>query len=218
MTWDSSLVDTVTWIGKKDYERAKEKAFGFSSTVAAIKADVTLIKAEISGLALFSAGASVTKFDYSLLKVDEKGVTWRGRQIYATKQADEVKHFQTKLDRSQLKFQEEVEKLKAAQSSWQESKKELEAANKRVDRVQGQANYPPQERSRLRQEQRQARDEYQRMLGQYESLKTRVTTLQGRISSLQTKMNDAKPDSKFKEAEAELAKLQQALQAAARAA
>ncbi|MFF2570179.1 hypothetical protein [Streptomyces sp. NPDC058084] len=87
------------WISESDYKSTKEAAFGATSTVTGMKGDITLIKAELAGLAVFSAGASIFKFDYTWFKMDEKGVTINGRQRYGWPWADKAKHFNLKAEK-----------------------------------------------------------------------------------------------------------------------
>lgn len=206
---DADLVDAFTWVSKKDYERAKEKAFAFSSTITAVKADITLLKAEFSGLALLSVGANFAKFDFSLLKVDEKGVTWRGKQIYATKWADEAKHYQVRLERAQEQAAEElggrIKRLEAAQSSQVEKKGKLDRAETGLLSARSLASRPGTteddftELARSGSEREQAKRDYEKAEKRAKNLENRLAGALGKyhdlneeIERLDDKMKTAK--------------------------
>ncbi|MFG2872272.1 hypothetical protein [Streptomyces sp. NPDC048338] len=107
MTWPS-------WIDQKDYSETKKTAVGASSSVTAIKGDITLIKAELAGLAVFSLGASVIKFDYTWFKMDEKGVTINGRQRIGWPWADPAKSANLKAENRFRALEKKQGDLKAA--------------------------------------------------------------------------------------------------------
>ncbi|MEV5606816.1 hypothetical protein [Streptomyces sp. NPDC052225] len=133
---EANFLDQVTWINKADYERTKSKAYGASTTSSGIKGDITLLKAELSGLALLSIG-------YSLFKIDEKGVSYRGKMIYAAKYADAAKHFQVKAERFQekmikahAKLSTEVQNLQTLRGKHAEKVSAVERATAEVTQLE----------------------------------------------------------------------------------
>jgi hypothetical protein len=218
---DADIIDAITWISKNDWSKAKEAAYRFSSTVTAAKADITLLKAELSGLAAFSAGASFAKFDYTFLKVDEKGITWRGEQIYSTKRADEAKHFQTKMERSQLEFKEKVDALKEAHEERGRKRADLDAANARLTSARTGSRAPNAtsadfaELAKSADAQRKAQKAYEHAESEFRSLRRKAAKLQADVDTFAGKMKDAKPEKIFDAASRALTDFEEGLRRAA---
>lgn len=234
---EADLVEMVTWIEKSEYKRAQEKAFGASSTITGIKGDLTLMKGEIAGLAL---GMTAVKVDFTLLKVDEKGVSWRGRQLVGFKFADEAKSFQAamerkqrKLGRAQQKIQRRLDKFETAQLRRSEAltrnagaSQELSAAQRRV---RG-ANFTAADIDRFLEAERAAKraeNELERFEKKYDKAKRKATGIRDWADEIKTKISDlntASEDAKKKfknvaaEGETKLESLRTALDRASQAA
>ncbi|MFF7469377.1 hypothetical protein [Streptomyces sp. NPDC008092] len=220
MANEGDIVDAITWISKNDWERAKEKAYTFSSSITAIKYDMTLLKAELAGVAAFSAGAGLVKLDYTFLKVDEKGISWRGRQIYATKFADEVKHHQTQLDRKQLEFAKKIGALETAQATKERTKTDLAAANARLESARTssrRANSTSADFTELAQSaeaHRDAQRAYDRAEAEVNALHEKVTDLKRKATRIEEDVKKVKPQAIFDEATRALERFEEALQGA----
>ncbi|CAL9530122.1 hypothetical protein [Streptomyces sp. enrichment culture] len=221
MANEGDIVDAITWVSKKDWVRAREKAFTFSSTITALKTDITLLKAEISGLAIASLGANLVKVDYSFLKVDEKGVTWRGEQLYATKRADEAKHHQTKWERAVRDFDKEVTALKEAEEDARKKRAELEAASARLNSSREKAKGSKattadlKELGRSADAQRNAQKALEQAEQKFRNLRTKVNETRTRVDNLKKDMDEVKPDKVFARTTEQLKNFEQALQKAA---
>jgi chromosome segregation ATPase len=215
MANEGDIVDAITWISKNDWERAKEKAYTFSSTITGIKADMTLLKAELAGLSVFSLGASLAKIDLNLLKVDEKGISVAGRQIYATKWVDEAKHFQTKMERELRTYEKEVDALKAAQEKKTERKADLDEANERLRSARNNRG-DVSELARSAEDQAHAQKAYDRAEEKFTQLHAKVNNMKDKIADLRNDMNAAKPEKIFERANRELERFEESLQSAAR--
>ncbi|MFF0433077.1 hypothetical protein ACFYU9_12745 [Streptomyces sp. NPDC004327] len=109
------LTTIAPWISPSDYTETKKAAIGASSSVSGIKGDITLLKAELAGVTLAS-------FGYAFLKVDEKGVTWMGKQLWGWKRADAAKHFQLRMERQQKRLFKRQQDLKDALTRFTESR------------------------------------------------------------------------------------------------
>lgn len=118
------LLAIAPWISPSDYTETKKTAVGASSAVAGIKGDITVLKAELAGVTLAS-------FGYAFLKVDEKGVTWMGKQLWGWKRADAAKHFQLRMERQQKKLFKRQDDLKDALTRFTTSRET--SANRRQD-------------------------------------------------------------------------------------
>jgi exonuclease VII large subunit len=215
MANEGDIVDAITWISKNDWERAKEKAYTFSSTITAAKADITLLKAEIAGLSVFSLGASLAKIDLNLLKIDEKGISVGGRQLYATKWVDEAKHFQTKMEGELRTYQKSLNALEAAQAKKVEKKADLDEANERLRSARNNRG-DLSELARSAEDQDRAQRAYDRAEEKFTALHTKVNKMKDAIQDLDGKMKAAKPEKVFEKANERLKDFEQALQSAAR--
>ncbi|MEU6928572.1 hypothetical protein [Streptomyces sp. NPDC046385] len=133
--FENWVVDNLTWIDPADYKRTKEAAFGWTSTATAIKTDLSLIKAELAGLSVFSIGASVIKFDYTWFKMDEKGVTINGRQRVGWPWADPAKAANLKaenrfrkLDKKQQDLKDAIKRLETARTDAPQRRADMDQA------------------------------------------------------------------------------------------
>lgn len=96
----------------KDINQLKTSITGFSHSITAAKVDIDGLKV---GLAAVAATAQLIKFDMSLIKIDEKGITVRGiekhswswitadKQEKDKKKADELEAKLTKREEAQAK-------------------------------------------------------------------------------------------------------------------
>ncbi|GAA1521683.1 hypothetical protein GCM10009730_31800 [Streptomyces albidochromogenes] len=87
------------WINKQDIEHQKE-------LYRDLQHSVTLIKYELGGLAL---GLTLVKADFSILKADEKGITFRGRQVVTFPWADKKKSLEERIRQVNKKISEDQE-------------------------------------------------------------------------------------------------------------
>ncbi|MET7569683.1 hypothetical protein ABZT04_14450 [Streptomyces sp. NPDC005492] len=217
MADEGDIIDAITWISRNDWERAKEKAYTFSSSITAIKYDMTLLKAELAGVAAFSAGLGLVKLDYTFLKVDEKGISWRGRQIYSTRFADEVKHYQTQLDRKQLEFAKKMSALETAQATAARKRTDLDAATARLESARTSSRRPNStsadftELARSADAQRDARRAYDRAEAEVSALHDKVTALKTKVGRISNEVKEVKPDAIFEKATEALERFEEAL-------
>ncbi|MEU3610911.1 hypothetical protein ABZ725_01160 [Streptomyces sp. NPDC006872] len=151
---EADVVEMVTWIEASEYKRAREVAFGVTSTITGLKGDVTgmqfalnIMKAEIAGLAI---GVTAVKFDYTFFKVDEKGISWRGRQLVGWKYADAAKSFSAKIERNQRalgkaqkKLETKLDRFEKSQAKRKEALTDRDAAKRRLTSAQNRAAARP---------------------------------------------------------------------------
>ncbi|MER5887320.1 hypothetical protein ABT160_26175 [Streptomyces sp. NPDC001941] len=130
-TW---VVKHLTWADPADYQRTKEAAYGWTSSFTAMKTDMTLLKAELSGLAAFSIGASLIKIDYTWFKMDEKGITINGRQRHGWPWADPAKAANLKAESSVRKLMDQQEKINSAVARLQRAAAGSTSANAVTER------------------------------------------------------------------------------------
>ncbi|MGX1669766.1 hypothetical protein [Streptomyces sp. NPDC055400] len=130
---EANFLDRVTWIDKADYERTKSKAYAASTTATGIKSDITLLKAELTGFTALSIG-------YSLFKIDEKGISYRGKMLYAAKYADMAKHLQVKTERLEEKTIKDHAKLETQVSQLAELRAERSGRESAAQEAVGRRN------------------------------------------------------------------------------
>lgn len=234
---EAEIVDMLTWVEKGEYERAKEKAIGFSSTITGMKGDLTLMKGEIAGLAL---GMTAVKVDFTLLKVDEKGVSWRGRQLVGFKFADEAKSFQAKMERTQRKLgraqkdmQKKLDAFERFRTRSQDAAARSARANRELEEARNRIRQPnwtaadlerfheaEREAAKAQKELKQFEKKYSKAKGKAEKIRDWAAELKQKIAGLKSDQDEAKD--KFKrvaaDGEAKLNDLQAALDRAARSA
>lgn len=115
---------TPPWIDPKESLYYKEMYRDLSHQVNGIATSLTALKFDITAIAL---GLTLVKADFTLLKVDEKGVTLRGKQLATFKWADEKKHLENRIERMekkesklQKKLEDDIKKLKETRDTIKE--------------------------------------------------------------------------------------------------
>ncbi|MEU7280433.1 hypothetical protein AB0A69_16840 [Streptomyces sp. NPDC045431] len=129
---DKPVLGTPPWIDPNESLRYKEMYRELSHTVNGLATSLAVIKFDVTALAL---GLTVVKADFTLFKVDEKGMTFRGKQIATFPWADQKKHLENRIEQAErtehrkLKaLNEEVEKLKAIRQRVDEKNTEARAS------------------------------------------------------------------------------------------
>lgn len=102
------MIGAPPWIDPKEALRYKEMYRDLSHSVNAIATSLTGLKFDITAIAL---GLTLVKADFTLLKVDEKGVTLRGKQIATFRWADQKKHLENRIERAERKGEKDRKKL-----------------------------------------------------------------------------------------------------------
>lgn len=110
------------WIDPKESLHYKEMYRDLSHSVAGMKLDISGLAASITGLktdlTIAALGLTLVKADLTLIKMDEKGITIRGKQWATFPWADEKKHLENRIEREEKKsdkrqreLEKEVDKL-----------------------------------------------------------------------------------------------------------
>ncbi|WP_336319447.1 hypothetical protein [Streptomyces lavendofoliae] len=111
------------WIDPKESLHYKEMYRDLSHSVTGLKLDVSGLAASLTGLktdiTVAALGLTLVKADLTLIKMDEKGITIRGKQWATFRWADEKKNLENRIERAEKKtvkrqqeLDDEVEKLK----------------------------------------------------------------------------------------------------------
>ncbi|MET9429872.1 MULTISPECIES: hypothetical protein [unclassified Streptomyces] len=126
------LIGAPPWIDPKEALRYKEMYRDLSHSVNAVATSLAGLKFDVTAIAL---GLTVVKADFTLFKVDEKGMTFRGKQIATFPWADQKKHLENRIEQAERtekkkleKLNEDVEKLKAIRKSVDEKNTEARAS------------------------------------------------------------------------------------------
>ncbi|MEU9702812.1 hypothetical protein [Streptomyces sp. NPDC047981] len=186
------------WINEADYQATKEMAFGWTSTVTAVKGDITLMKVEMAGLFALSLG--LAKIDYTWLKLDDKGLTINGRQRLGWPWADKAKHFQLRVENHQRALFDEQKGLKKKLERLTTRQGELDQAQRRLRGAEAQERDAQRRLDEGRGTQRQldraralsamARDEVDRLQKRVDRAKGSAEKLAKSVSKTFTKLDN----------------------------
>ncbi|MEU9788868.1 hypothetical protein AB0H92_49380 [Streptomyces phaeochromogenes] len=133
----------------KETQSIKKALTGISLTTTGLSHSMTGIKGDIDGLkaavSLVAASAQVLKVDYSLWKIDEKGISFRGIQTTTWKNvlAEEEKKAEKKkkdLDKDLEEKQEDLKKHLKTMFLAIEKKQDIDRAWKRAGTAQTEAD------------------------------------------------------------------------------
>ncbi|MEV3992046.1 hypothetical protein AB0J57_24345 [Streptomyces sp. NPDC049837] len=126
------MIGAPPWIDPKEALRYKEMYRDLSHSVNAVATSLAGLKFDVTAIAL---GLTVVKADFTLFKVDEKGMTFRGKQIATFPWADQKKHLENRIEQAERTekrkleaLNKEVEKLKAIRQRVDEKNTEARAS------------------------------------------------------------------------------------------
>ncbi|MFE4334265.1 hypothetical protein ACFRQM_34095 [Streptomyces sp. NPDC056831] len=125
--------DKDLYFTSKEFTAVKKSLTAFSHSMTAVKADIEGIKAAVS---IVAATAQFLKVDYSLWKLDEKGITFRGVQKVTWKNVQDAE--KTKATAKQKEMDERLKTMflaRGAGKGIKEAKKAADKANKGVQEL-----------------------------------------------------------------------------------
>ncbi|MFI6334729.1 hypothetical protein [Streptomyces sp. NPDC050535] len=118
-------VDKDLYFVRKETEGIKKSLTGFSHSMTGVKVDVEGLKFAVS---LVAATAQFLKVDYSLWKIDEKGVTFRGVQKVTWKNVKDAEDEKSK--EKEKKLDDRLKGMFLEKSKNEEIKNARETADK----------------------------------------------------------------------------------------
>ncbi|MFJ1597744.1 hypothetical protein [Streptomyces sp. NPDC088261] len=117
-----------------------DDAVNYKEMYRDINQSINLMKLE---LVAFSAGLTLVKLDYSLFKADEKGFSFRGKQIFTYPWSDQKKYLEEKIERNHRrnerdlkKIEDQLAKARTAQGPGAGGRRDMSSAANALSRVE----------------------------------------------------------------------------------